>query len=238
MAGSVRQKVDPRIRDMFDQEVDRPDHDQILTGLFKNAKALQELVTRIHGVGELRPFSPEVNFTINPYGIDTQVVSYDEAVRLTKIVPRWASSSAARVVAKQMEVPLYSYSENGRSSRIMGFADIVVGYEVLLWPTIHRNADGEFSWQKERQQFHLLIEVKGAWPTAGNLIRQLNLYRSLVAGGFHGSAKYLVVGPDDSMAELADHHGYSLAVVSDAEKGPELIERPKRVQPNSLPGTF
>lgn len=242
MAGSARQKIDPQTRDMFDAEVDRPDHDRILTTLFSDDAALLSLVAGLHNLPKLQPFSPDSKFTVTSDGVRDRKVTYADAIRLTGIEPQWASLSPIRVTKKRMEVPLIHWSEKGRYSRIVGFCDIGVEYEVLSWPTIEWHSDGKYSWERPATSWAALIEVKGAWPTAGNLVRQLNLYSTLSMSGLDQSSHHrsrLVVGPDATMNELVCEHGYRLATFGVSGKTFSLVPGVTAKTTPKLPaGTF
>jgi len=69
---------------------------------------------------------------------------------------------------------------------------------------------GSAVWVSNTETRLAAFEVKGSWPTAGNLIRQLNLYKSSVPRGYNGRRANLVVGPNNSMADLIHEHGYRL----------------------------
>ncbi|MBK1684844.1 hypothetical protein [Rhodoferax fermentans] len=209
MAGSARQKIDPQIRDMFDLEVDKPDHDRILTTLFGDDGTLLRLLEELHGLEKLSPFTTESEFNVfSDQGL-FKVISYDAAVEKTGITPTWERASPVRMSSKQLEVPMLWASE--RSSRIIGFCDIGISYQLVKWPELYATTRGEYSWRRNVVQRHALIEVKGAWPTVGNLVRQLNLYRHSRPVELTGHCQLLLVGPDASMNEIACQHQYRLA---------------------------
>jgi len=212
MAGSARQKIDPQTRDMFDLEVDKPDHDRILTTLFADDVTLLRLLEELHSVRPWAAFNASSQFKVrSTYGNFERWVDYAEAVKLTGVPPTWSTTSPVRMVSKQMEVPLLWWSNNERSSRIMGFCDIGIAYEIVEWPIINSSNEGKHRWERVAPMRHALIEVKGTWPTVGNLMRQLNLYRACSPQGFTGRCQMLLVGPDASMNEIACQHHYRLA---------------------------
>lgn len=211
MAGSARQKIDPQTRDMFDLEVDKPDHDRILTTLFADDATLLRLLEELHTAEKLRPFDSDSKFKVYAdYGLD-RTIGYDEAVEVTGIAPTWEKASPVRMVSKQLEVPMLWHSDSGRSSRIMGFCDIGIGYQMVGCPRINLSEKRRYRWEPVAEPHHALIEVKGAWPSVGNLVRQLNLYRYSSPIGLAGRCQMLLVGPDASMNEIACQHRYRLA---------------------------
>lgn len=213
MTSKARQKIDPQTKDMFDPEVERPDHDKILTTLFSNDDALLSLLADLHQPAPLKPFTPESRFRVAHfgYGARTTVIDLAEAVSKTGVTPSWVSDSPIRIVGKQLEVPMLWYSEHQRSSRIMGFCDIAVRYQIVEWPSICVTEKGAYHWEHNAELHYALIEVKAVWPTVGNLIRQLNLYRHSSPLGHQGKESLIVVGPDVSMNEVACQHHYRLA---------------------------
>lgn len=216
MTSKARQKIDPQTRDMFDPEVDRPDHDKILTTLFADEGALLSLLTELHSLLSLPPFTDDSTFTVGAFGHAPKASSVNlaKAVALTGVHPQWASDSPIRIVGKQLEVPLQWISDDrGRYARLIGFCDIGVVYDIAKWPSIEETVYGKsYRWVDNTERYHVLIEVKSAWPTAGNLIRQLNLYRYANPVGLGDSRRggLLLVGPDASMNTLANEHYYRL----------------------------
>ena len=210
MSSKARQKVDPQIRDMFDSEVDRPDHDLILTTVFRDEETIHSLLMALHRQQSLEPFTQASSFKLTDNVYPDAAISCADAVSRTGIAPEWVSQSPIRITQRQLEVPMLWFSDNGRSSRVIGFVDIGVQYVVIGWPIVH-NRDGKFFWQKTEEPRHAIFEVKGAWPTVGNLIRQLNLYRVASASGLQGKQARMVIGPDASMNDVLCEHGFRLA---------------------------
>lgn len=213
MAGAARQKIDRQTLQMFDPEVVKPEHDQIMTTLFNDTASLEAMLRQMHRLGPLKPFAADSQFYVRgTHAYDrTAKVDMAKAVELTGKKPTWKSDSPIRLVAKQMEVLLDDYSNSGRSHRLMGFIDIGVAYDVVGMPSIERDSNNVHKWVIDNERKALVIEVKSSWPTVGNLMRQLNLYRACIPRGFGDHPKYLLVGPDDSMNEVAQQHGYRLA---------------------------
>ncbi|MBP7780244.1 MAG: hypothetical protein KA045_01755 [Burkholderiaceae bacterium] len=236
MASTARKKIDSQTMQLFDSEVDKPEHDDILVRLFQDDARLISLLTEFHGLKPLAPFTEETKFAMGPpRGVGgNQLTSLAEATRLTGVAPSWKSNSPIRLVKKEMEVLMnYTRDPLGRYSRLIGFIDIGVSYQVLKMPFIERHpVSKEYEWSSENEVSGALFEVKSAWPTSGNLIRQLNLYRSSIPSGIptygDGSYHHFVVGPDDSVNDLANQHGYRLVTFD--SKGENF-----RLVPGTLP---
>jgi hypothetical protein len=247
MASAARKKVDSQTMQMFDSEVDKPEHDDILVRLFQDDATLVSLLTELHGVKPLVPFTEDSTFAMgHPRGLGSNKrVNLAEATRLTGVAPSWKSNSPIRLVKKAMEVLMnYTRDPEGRYSRLIGFIDMGVSYQVLQIPFIQHDAhSNEYKWSSENTIFGALFEVKSAWPTSGNLIRQLNLYRSSYPSGISthgdGAYKHFVVGPDESMNDLVNQHGYRLVTFDSIGENFRLVpgSTAKRMQ-EDVPGQF
>ena len=241
MSSTARKKIDPRTIDLFDKEVDKPEHDQILVRLFQDDEQLDRLIFELHG-SPLRPsFDAASTFKVyDRHGTRMADVNLEKAIELTGVTPVWKSKSQFQVTHKSMEVLLnYSTNEYGKYSRLIGFIDIGVAYKETLFPTISIGEKNIAHWTADFKTHTALFEVKSEWPTAGNLIRQLNLYRYADPVGFSGLQKNILVGPDDSMRELASQHGYRLVTFNEA--GDTFTLSPavaKKINPQRNAGEF
>lgn len=215
MSSTARRKIDPSTMDLFDKEVDRPEHDAILTRLLNDEVKLQRVLQDLHCLTDFDPFTEETIFHHHPSlpgATATFGHNLEQAKALTGVAPTWTSTSPIRILRKRAEVLLLQES-GGRypAPRLMGFADIVVAYDVIKFPTLIRIGEGRLKWRVERESRIAVIEVKSAWPTVGNLLRQLNLYRWCSPLGFDGVHRTdVVIGPDDSVMETVSQHGYRL----------------------------
>lgn len=216
MAGNARAKIDRQTMSMFDPEVDKPEHDAVLTTLFSANKQLVDLLTEYHQVKALEPFTAASMFSFKDEwesSKTTSQITSAEAAKLTGKEAKWATTSPIRLLNKASEVILhYSADVTGRYSRIVGFIDIVVLYELVSKPPmVKRTGKETYEWVGFKSQHTAYIEVKGQWPTSGNLLRQLNLYRASSGGTETFASRHdFVVGPDDSMNDLVCAHGYRL----------------------------
>lgn len=236
MAGAARQKIDPQTRQLFDPEVDHPEHDQILTTLFQSDDRLKGMLRSMHGLKDLVQPGPQHRFQLlaarsssNYLDTKDRVVSFDEAVQLVGgEPPTWQTPDPVRGLQKVLEAPLHFHTE--RTSRILGFIDLLVKYWIPKNLRVVEASSGKYEWDIEKQYRYVYVEVKSRWPTAGNLMRQLNLYSQCSAGA-NGDGFRVVVGPDSSMNELLHAHGWRLATFN-----PELTQFqfcPKPVAPKA-----
>lgn len=224
MVGAARRKVDTQTQQMFDPEVDKPEHDKILTRLFEDDEVLKRLFMDRHKItGMLQPFTEASTFVVkrnvNDYNrTPEREVAYAEAVQMTGTKPAWRDMHPIRIHGKTLEAMMMFSNEDGKYSRIIGFVDICVSYSVATMPYIVKSYNGEqFLWTSDKVQPLALIEVKSAWPTAGNLLRQLNLYSQSSPKAFGGTVRYqYVVGPDDSVNDLVNQHGWRVVTFDQA----------------------
>ncbi len=229
MTGNARRKIDSYTQQMFDPEVDKPQHDQILTTLFTHEDAVVKLITELNGLGPMCPISEIGEFEVKEWtGESVRKVDLATAQELAGPSPQFKSMSPIRIKKKELEVIMnYTTDQERRYERLVGFIDMGVLYEVLRTPRLISTKKDKYEWQVPRDARSLLIEVKSAWPTAGNLLRQLNLYYESRPSGFHQRTERqnLVVGPDDSMNALVNEHGYRLVTFDEAGKNFTLVPR-------------
>ena len=82
MVSAARQKVNRQTMQLFDTEVDRPEHDQIMLTLFNNTEALERLIVQLLNLANLRPFNELSQFEVISYNGNHQssrTVSFEEA---------------------------------------------------------------------------------------------------------------------------------------------------------------
>jgi hypothetical protein len=244
MVSTARKKIDTQTQQMFDSEIDKPEHDQILTRLFNSEDQLVGILMELHGVKPLTPFTDASIFKLVSYGgghhwtVHKEVI-FEEAARLTGSRPVWKSTSPVRIQQKKIEV-LMNYSLDGKYSRLVGFIDIGVTYEVADYPFIIQDHYGKCQWDSAKLDCVAMVEVKSAWPTSGNLLRQLNLYRASDPLGMSRQIRTnLLVGPDDSVNELVTQHGYRLVTFDAAVLKFMLVPgNIPKAKPKNLPGEF
>lgn len=108
------------------------------------------------------------------------------------------SKPSIRIYSKQWEKPIKS------KEYIIGFVDMMVIYEQpLLSMSIELTDQGwierwnvTFIRYSHDEENRVHFEVKTEIPSLGELIRQINMYRS------YGANRFFVVSPDDSHAKL------------------------------------
>ncbi len=118
-----------------------------------------------------------------------------------------------RVTRRTLECVLTSYTGyQDKMERIVGYADVLINTEVprvspkFKADTTRRGHDVfegyEIRWTGEREVApRILVEAKSTLPTVGELMRQIQLYRT----AFNG--EIVVVSPDDSYAKILAEQG-------------------------------
>lgn len=241
MTSAARKKIDTRTLELFDREVDKPEHDHILVRLFEDDEQLGRLIHELHGSPQLQPFDQRSSFKVfDGHGDLLRTVDIEEAARLTGHRPVWKSATPFQIGHKSLEVLMsYSSDDHGKYSRIIGFIDVGISYVEKLYPYIRLDGKGVAHWMSEGVQRTALFEVKSTWPTVGNLIRQLNLYRYAWPASFHGRRMNILVGPDDSLNDIANQHGYRLITFSqDASKFTVCPAPPGKSKAEPVAGEF
>jgi hypothetical protein len=170
----------------WDPEVSAPDHDEVCLWAYRKADEI------------LRAAYPN---------------EFDRAW-LPQEIPNGAHQFAAehprpnpRVEKRTIEYVLKSFTGYRDSTeRIVGYADLLIKSAIpairqLYTPSPLRGGDDVFngfavSWETERWTPSVLVEAKSFLPTVGELMRQINLYRTAFKG------PVVIVSPDDSYADL------------------------------------
>ena len=104
-----------------------------------------------------------------------------------------------QVTARQIEAVLRSYTGYGnRTERVVGFADLLVT-AATPWVGTCESSESDFGGHELRwndRAISVLVEAKSVLPTFGELMRQLNLYRTAFSG------LVVVVSPDDRFEDV------------------------------------
>lgn len=241
MTGAARKKIDPQTLQLFDSEVDQPEHDDILTTLFRDEDRLLRLIKQLHGLHDLVPPQETDKFDVWHIHKDSshrgaqEIVTSQQAVEMCGgPPPQWQSLSPIRKFEKHLEVPL-EYGD--RYSRIVGFIDMVLGYSTVGPLYLVKDHSGKYTWHSDKNHCFLYIEVKSKWPTAGSLLRQLNLYgKCIVENPNSGiTRKKIVIGPDESMRDLLEEHGWWLANFNADLSEFRLMQHRKKLLPKIVP---
>ena len=186
---SAREKI-PQLG-LWDEEVSRVTHDEIVMWAYKNAETLvSKYIEFIRPIDDLSHVF-ERNWSKRSLRIP-------EGMTLEALPP--LPEKPTEVVHKRsLETVIREYAENGRSiPRILGYADMVIS-----WSPWYLKWDGEDNtWHphSSHHSYRTLVEVKTSLPTIGELMRQLNLYRLVYRD-------VIVVAPDDSYAEILKEQG-------------------------------
>lgn len=186
----------------WDTEVSKPDHDAVCLWAYENA----DLIFRI--------VCPEL--FDQPWLKDDVYLGYEKnnqsAIELARTFLNANVRPNPRVFNKTIEYVLKSHTGyQNRMERIVGYADLLIETELPRVRPKYKAAatrggddifDGfELTWSREREAPCILVEAKSSLPTVGELMRQIQLYRT----AFNG--KFVVVSPDDSYAQILAEQG-------------------------------
>lgn len=90
--------------------------------------------------------------------------------------------------------------------RIVGYADLLIETELPVvaprykagatWGAVDIFDGFDLTWSRDREAPCILVEAKLVLPTVGELMRQIQLYRTAFLG------KFVFVSPDDSYAQI------------------------------------
>lgn len=193
----------------WDTEVSKPDHDSICLWAYRNPETI------------FRAVNPEL--FDHPWMTDEIHFDRDHrdeaANALAKAFADANQRPNPRVYNKELEYVLKSYSGYGdRQEKIVGYADLLLETELPgVFPTYKPSSRGysqdEFDnftlkWSRGRPAPRILVEVKSFMPTMGELMRQINLYRTAFTG------RFVVVSPDDSYADILKEQGVTFVKYS------------------------
>lgn len=193
----------------WDAEVSKPDHDAVCLWAYDNADFI------------FRNVWPE-GFD-HPWHKDEVHLGWDEkAHERIDLARDFANANPRpnpRVAKKTLEYVLKSYTGyQDKMERIVGYADLLLQTELpyifpRYKPAARSGADEEFDgfelgWCKRLERARpyveapcILVEVKSAMPTVGELMRQVQLYRTAFSG------KFVVVSPDERYAQILAEQG-------------------------------
>lgn len=187
----------------WDAEVSTPDHDAVCLWAYENADLIfQRACPELFG----KPWrSEDVQF-----GYDDKT---QDAIVLAKAFMSENPRPNPRVSRKTLEYVLKSRTGyQDKIERIVGYADLLIETALpRVFPTYTASSaklgvdvlDGfELGWSSEgRESPRILVEAKSVLPTVGELMRQVQLYRTAFYGVF------VVVSPDDSYAKILSEQG-------------------------------
>jgi hypothetical protein len=182
----------------WDSDASSPDHDAVCLWAYENS----EQVFR-HAHPELfeRPWSrDEVHVE--------QSNNHPEWVEAAKEFARNNPRPNPRVTRKTLEYVLRAHTgHNNKYERIVGYADLLIETAIpqIIGDYKYNEYSGvpeelnrfEIAWgNAHRSTRQILVEAKSILPTVGELMRQIQLYRTAFRG------QVVVVSPDDKYAEI------------------------------------
>lgn len=196
-----REKVNQQLG-FWDVEVTKPDHDAVCLWAYKNAETI------------FRAACPEMfdrPWMTDEVYIDNQN-NNDTGKAMAKTFAEANPRPAPRITKKTLEYVLTSYTGHGKKlERIVGYADLVLETEIpQIYPDYKANPKGYgddvfdgfvLGWSRRNDAPKILVEAKSVMPTVGELMRQINLYRTAFGG------RFVVVSPDDTYAEILKEQG-------------------------------
>jgi hypothetical protein len=188
---------------LWDEQVVRPEHDAICLWAYSHALAIaREVLPSAFARG----WEPgDVDYV----GFDRVPGRADAARELAEAFQRANTRPEPRVHSRSLECVLTSHTGyRDAYQKIVGYADLVVQ---LALPVVvaqwERRPEGEvlqgftIGWRSDADRYTLVVEAKSQMPTVGELLRQINLYRTAM----HGS--YVVVAPDCNYTEVLREQG-------------------------------
>lgn len=199
----------------WDAEVSKPNHDAVCLWAYENADSIFRTVCP--EIFDRAWLSNEVDLE---YNIHQQSVG-DQASAFMDANPR----PNPHVFKKTLEYVLKSYTGyQERTERIVGYADLLIQtevprivpkYKAVATKFGDRVFDGfQLIWSRERGAPCILVEAKSVLPTVGELMRQIQLYRTAFGG------KFVVVSPDDDYAKILTEQGVTFVKYVNSDDGP------------------
>lgn len=188
----------------WDTEVTNPNHDAVCLWAYENAESIVRAICP--GRFDQPWLKDEVYFD--------QANKDQSAVDLARAFTNANTRPNPRVYKKTLEYVLKSYTGyQDKMERIVGYADLLIETE---FPCVVPNYRAGATWEAEgifdgfqvgwltdreallkgREAPRILVEAKSVLPTVGELMRQIQLYRTAFRG------KFVVVSPDDSYAQI------------------------------------
>lgn len=188
---------------LWDAEVPKPDHDAICLWVYENAETV------------VRAAFPKFERDWREDDFEDHGLQPPEGAR-ERAQQRYPRPSP-RVGGRTLEYVLQREAAYARGTgQIVGYADVMIQLELPAMVVPQQGAEFELRWhQSERAR--VLVEVKSILPTLGELMRQLNLYRT----AHHGPV--VVVSPDARYAAVLAEQG--IAFVQSPTPLPERASR-------------
>lgn len=186
----------------WDPEVGTPDHDTVCLWAYENADAI------------FRAVCPD-RFD-HPWFMEEIHLGHERndesAIALAKEFTEENPRPNPRVFKRTLECVLRSFTGyQDKLERIVGYADLLIQTEL---PNVSprykaattRGGDDvlvgfELTWSRSREAPVILVEAKSVLPTVGELMRQIQLYRTAFSGSI------VVVSPDDKYESILTEQG-------------------------------
>ena len=179
----------------WDSEVSKPDHDSVCLWAYENAELIFNMVYPELFDQEWK----DSEITSGSFG-DKNAANMLLTFRNNNLRPN------PRIHLKTLEYVLKSYTGYEKKlERIVGYADLLIETKLPhiypFWSEVGEEIDRfelHFTTDKSPK---ILVEAKSSLPTMGELMRQLQLYRT----AFNG--KLVVVSPDDRYEKILSEQG-------------------------------
>ena len=180
----------------WDAEVSNQNHDEICLWAYKNSEQIAHKI------------NPEIfDRSWSEEDIFDKDLTLQERKSLDKFLlenPR----PKPKISQKQLEYVLFSYSGyQNANKKIVGYADLFFEVSVpMIFKKYNPAQNDEKSTDFEidgngQKSFRVLVEVKSKLPTLGELMRQIQLYKTTFSGAF------VVICPNDEYADILKEHG-------------------------------
>jgi hypothetical protein len=181
----------------WDDQVSNPNHDAVCIWAYENTDLILKAVYPERF--DIAWRKDEIDF----HGISQDAKTVTFCREFLDANPR----PNPKVTKKTIEYVLKSHTGYRESlERIVGYADLTIevhfpSVSAKFKPSAQYSSERilegfEMIWGKHKDAPGILVEVKSVLPTLGELLRQINLYRT----AFYG--KFVVIAPDDKYAEI------------------------------------
>jgi hypothetical protein len=188
---------------LWDPEVSAPDHDAVCLWAYENAEMI------------FRAVFPDIfdhSWRSDEICRHGQELDNQGATTLVQVFANNNPRPNPRIFKKTLEYVLRSYTGyQNKLERIVGYADLVIHTELPLITPRYKASDikygndifdgYEISWDSGQRAPRILVEAKSVLPTVGELMRQIQLYRTAFSGHI------VVVSPDDKYESILAEQG-------------------------------
>ena len=191
----------------WDAEVSNASHDQVCLWAYENADLIVR--TAFPTMFDREWLDNEIH-RVRHYNNDQSTIDMKNAFRAANPRPN------PRIFNKTLEYVLKSYTGyQNKLERIVGYADLLIQFQLpticpKYKPAAKVGEDDEFDgyelgWSNETPREInypiIIVEAKSVLPTVGELMRQIQLYRTAL------NCAYVVVSPDESYTKILAEQG-------------------------------